>query len=339
MENIKNEIAIYQSESGAIEIAIDFKKETLLLTQQQVAQLFGIKKAAISKHVKNIFASAELEKESTVSILETVQKEGGRKIVRKIEYYNLDLVLSIGYRVNSLNATRFRRWATTTLKEHIIKGYSINKERIASNYKLFLKALDDVKALLPESSKTDTVNILELVSIFADTWFSLNAYDAEELPKAGITKNQIEITANELRNALQELKKELIAKNEAADLFGIERKERNIENIVGNVFQSFGGEYVYPTVEEKAANLLYFFIKNHPFIDGNKRSGAFAFIWFLQKAGLLNMQRLSPNVLTALTLLIAESNPKDKDRMIGIILQILRGGSEKKRNNCRNMQK
>ncbi|RZV40532.1 MAG: hypothetical protein EVJ48_01010 [Candidatus Acidulodesulfobacterium acidiphilum] len=125
MENIKNEIAIYQSESGAIEIAIDFKKETLLLTQQQVAQLFGIKKAAISKHVKNIFASAELEKESTVSILETVQKEGDRKIVRKIEYYNLDLVLSIGYRVNSLNATRFRRWATTTLKEHIIKGYSI----------------------------------------------------------------------------------------------------------------------------------------------------------------------------------------------------------------------
>ena len=329
MENIKNEIAIYQSESGAIEIAIDFKKETLLLTQQQVAQLFGIKKAAISKHVKNIFASAELEKESTVSILETVQKEGGRKIVRKIEYYNLDLVLSIGYRVNSLNATRFRRWATTTLKEHIIKGYSINKERIASNYKLFLKALDDVKALLPESSKTDTVNILELVSIFADTWFSLNAYDAEELPKAGITKNHIEITANELRNTLQELKKELVAKNEAADLFGIERKEKNIENIVGNVFQSFGGEYVYPTVEEKAANLLYFFIKNHPFIDGNKRSGAFAFIWFLQKAGLLNIQRLNPNVLTALTLLIAESNPKDKDRMIGIILQILRGGSEK----------
>jgi prophage maintenance system killer protein/predicted XRE-type DNA-binding protein len=329
MENIKNEIAIYQSESGAIEIAIDFKKETLLLTQQQVAQLFGIKKAAISKHVKNIFASAELEKESTVSILETVQKEGDRKIVRKIEYYNLDLVLSIGYRVNSLNATRFRRWATTTLKEHIIKGYSINKERIASNYKLFLKALDDVKALLPESSKTDTVNILELVSIFADTWFSLNAYDAEELPKAGITKNHIEITANELRNTLQELKKELVAKNEAADLFGIERKEKNIENIVGNVFQSFGGEYVYPTVEEKAANLLYFFIKNHPFIDGNKRSGAFAFIWFLQKAGLLNIQRLNPNVLTALTLLIAESNPKDKDRMIGIILQILRGGSEK----------
>jgi prophage maintenance system killer protein/predicted XRE-type DNA-binding protein len=322
---IKNQVAIYQSKSGAIEISVDSNKETLLLTQQQVAQLFDVNKPAISKHVKNIFASAELEKESTVSILETVQMEGDRQVIRKIEYYNLDLVLSIGYRVNSIKATMFRRWATKTLKEHIVKGYSVNKERIALNYKLFLKAIEDVKALLPESGKTDTANILELVSIFADTWFSLNAYDAEELPKTGITKNQVEITANELKNALQELKKELIAKNEATDLFSMERQENNIESIVGNVFQSFGGEYVYPTVEEKAANLLYFFIKNHPFIDGNKRSGAFVFIWFLQKAGLLNMERLNPNVLTAVTLLIAESNPRDKGRMIGLILLILRG--------------
>ena len=187
---------------------------------------------------------------------------------------------------------------------------------------------NDIAIYQSENYKTDTVKILELVSVFADTWFSLNAYDAEELPKSGIIKNQIEITANELRNVLQELKKELVAKSEATELFGIERKEKNIENIVGNVFQSFGGEYVYPSVEEKAANLLYFFIKNHPFIDGNKRSAAFAFIWFLQKAGLLNIQRLSPNVLTALTLLIAESNPKDKNRMIGIILLILESGKK-----------
>lgn len=322
---IKNEIAIYQLESGAIEISVDLNNETLLLTQQQIAQLFDVKKAAISKHVKNIFASAELKEESTVSKMETVQIEGNRQVMRKIEYYNLDLVLSIGYRVNSVKATMFRRWATKTLKEHIVKGYSVNKERIAKNYKLFLEAIEDIKALLPENGKKDTVNILELVSIFADTWFSLNAYDAAELPKTGITKNQIEITSNELRNVLQQLKKELISKNEATDLFCTERQENNIEGIVGNVFQSFGEEYVYPTVEEKAANLLYFFIKNHPFIDGNKRSGAFAFIWFLQKAGLLNIEKLNPNVLTAVTLLIAESNPKDKGRMIGLILLILRG--------------
>ena len=323
MENIKNEIAIYQSESGAIELRGDWQNETIWATQAQIADLFEVDRTVVTKHIKNIIAFDEIDEKSNVQKMHIANSD------KPVAFYSLDIILAIGYRVNSKTAIKFRRWATTTLKEHIFKGYSINKERIASNYKLFLKALDDVKALLPESSKADTVNILDLVSIFADTWFSLNAYDAEELPKSGITKNQIEITANELRNTLQELKKELIYKNEAADLFGIERKERNIENIVGNVFQSFGGEYVYPTIEEKAANLLYFFIKNHPFIDGNKRSGAFAFIWFLQKAGLLNIQRLSPNVLTALTLLIAESNPKDKNRMIGIILLILRGGNEK----------
>lgn len=326
---IKNEIAIYQSESGAIEFQADIKKETLWASLQQIAGLFDIDKSGISRHIKNIYQTDELEQKSTVAKIATVQREGKRKVSRGIEFYNLDVILSVGYRVNSKKATKFRRWATEVLKDHIFKGYTVNKERIAVNYKLFLKALEDVKALLPESGKTDTINILELVSIFADTWFSLNAYDTEKLPKTGVTKNQIEITANELRNALQHLKKELITKNEATDLFSTERQENNIESIVGNVFQSFGGEYVYPAVEEKAANLLYFFIKNHPFIDGNKRSGAFAFIWFLQKAGLLNIERLNPNVLTALTLLIAESNPRDKVRMIGIILLILRGKIEK----------
>ena len=325
MENIKNEIAIYQSESGAIELRGDWQNETIWATQAQIANLFEVDRTVVTKHIRNILKIGELDSKEVCAKFAHTATDGK---TYQTQFYNIDVVLAVGYRVNSKIATKFRRWATATLKEHIFKGYSINKERIASNYKLFLKALDDVKALLPENSKADTVNILELVSIFADTWFSLNAYDTEELPKSGITKNQIEITANELRTALQELKKELISKNEAADLFGIERKEKNIENIVGNVFQSFGGEYVYPTVEEKAANLLYFFIKNHPFIDGNKRSGAFAFIWFLQKAGLLNIQRLSPNVLTALTLLIAESNPKDKDRMIGIILLILESGKK-----------
>ena len=319
---IKNELAVYQSETGAIELKGDWQNETIWATQAQIANLFEVDRTVVTKHIKNIIKFGEVDEKSNVQKMHIANSD------KPVAFYSLDIILAIGYRVNSKTAIKFRRWASEVLKQHIFKGFTVNKERIASNYKLFLKALDDVKALLPESSKTDTVNILELVSIFADTWFSLNAYDAEELPKAGITKNQIEITADELRNTLQELKKELIAKNEAADLFGIERKERNIENIVGNVFQSFGGEYVYPTVEEKAANLLYFFIKNHPFIDGNKRSGAFAFIWFLQKAGLLNIQRLSPNVLTALTLLIAESNPKDKDRMIGIILLILESGKK-----------
>ncbi|RZD17498.1 MAG: Fic/DOC family protein [Candidatus Acididesulfobacter diazotrophicus] len=320
---IKNEIAIYQSESGAIELRGDWQNETIWATQAQIANLFEVDRTVVTKHIKNIIKFDEVDEKSNVQKMHIPNSD------KPVTFYSLDIILAVGYRVNSKTAVKFRRWATEVLKEHIFKGFSINKERIAANYKSFLKAIEDVKALLPESNKTDTVNILELVSIFADTWFSLNAYDAEELPKTGITKNQIEITANELKNALQELKKELIIKNEATDLFSAERQKNNIDSIVGNVFQSFGGEYVYPTVEEKAANLLYFFIKNHPFIDGNKRSGAFVFIWFLQKAGLLNIERLNPNVLTALTLLIAESSPKDKDKMTGIILLFLRGKIEK----------
>lgn len=317
LNEIKNEIAIYQSESGAIELKGDWQNETVWATQAQIADLFTIDRTTITKHIKNVIKFDEVDEKSNVQKMHIPNSD------KPVAFYSLDIILAVGYRVNSKKAVQFRRWATEVLKEHIFKGFTINKERIAANYKSFLKAIDDVKALLPESGKTDTANILELVSIFADTWFSLSAYDAEELPKTGITKNIIEITANELKNALQELKKELIAKNEATDLFSTERQENNIDGIIGNVFQSFNEEYVYSTVEEKAANLLYFFIKNHPFIDGNKRSGAFAFIWFLQKAGILNMERLNPNVLTTLTLLIAESNPKDKTRMIGIILVIL----------------
>ena len=159
---IRKEIAIYQSETGAIEFQADVKKETLWTSLQQIAGLFDTDKSGISRHIKNIYQTGELEKKSTVAKIATVQKEGNRTIKREIESYNLDVILSVGYRVNSKKATKFRRWATEVLKEHIFKGFTINKERIASNYKLFLKALDDVKALLPENSKADTVNILEL---------------------------------------------------------------------------------------------------------------------------------------------------------------------------------
>lgn len=318
---VKNqEIAIYQSETGAIELKGDWQNENIWATQTQIAGLFAVDRTVITKHIKNIFNDDEIDKKSNVQKMHIANSD------KPVSFYSLDIILAVGYRINSKIATKFRRWATEVLKDHIIKGYTVNKERIAANYNLFLRALDDVKALLPENSRMGTLNILELISTFADTWFSLNAYDAQEFPKTGFTKNQIEITANELKDALNKLKKEFANKRETADLFAVERKEKNIENIIGNIFQSFGGEYLYPSVEEKAANLLYFFVKNHPFIDGNKRSGAFAFIWFLQKADILNTERLNPNALTALTLLIAESNPKDKDRMVGVILLILRGG-------------
>lgn len=315
---------IYQTKKGSLELKTDAITETIWLTQVQVAELFDVQKAAISKHVKNIFETGELAYKSTVSKMETVQKEGQRSIKRTQEYYNLDLVLSIGYRVNSKKATNFRQWATKVLKEHIINGYTINRYRIKSNYDAFLTAVAEVKQLLPNNSKIDNESVLELITMFADTWFSLNAYDKGKLIAHGTTKKSVSLTANKLQKALIELKQILISKGEATDIFGVERTKGSVAGIIGNVLQSLGGKDVYPSIEEKAAHLLYFIIKNHPFVDGNKRCGAYAFIWFLQQAKVLNISRITPQALTVLTLLIAESDPKDKNRMVGLVCLVLK---------------
>ncbi len=326
----QNSNIIYQSKNGALELKADTQLETIWLTQQQVAQLFDVQKAAISKHTNNIFESGELEQNSTVSKMETVQAEGNRRIKRMIEYYNLDLVLSIGYRVNSKQATHFRQWATQTLKKHIVDGYTINRHRIKKNYDTFLQAVDDVKKLLPDGFAIDKDSVLELITLFSDTWLSLDAYDKDQLTSHGTTKKKIKLTAEKLSAALLELKQNLINKGEATDIFGVERSKDVVAGIIGNVMQSFGDEDVYPSIEEKAAHLLYFFIKNHPFTDGNKRSGAYAFIWFLKHTKILDLTKITPPALTALTLLIAESNPKDKDKMTGLICTILSKKSSEK---------
>jgi len=209
----------------------------------------------------------------------------------------------------------------------LLQGYTINKKRIGKNYEKFMQAVADVKALLPAGNKVKTEDVLELISAFAGTWFSLDAYDTDRLPQRGASKKQVECTAEELEKALKELKKDLIKKKEATDIFGQERSKDGMKGIVGNIFQSAFGKDVYSSAEEKAAHLLYFMVKNHPFVDGNKRSGAFAFVWFLRKAGLLRAS-LTPEALTALTLLLAESSPKDKDKMIGLTLLLLQGKYE-----------
>lgn len=320
-KNVKD-IVIYQAKSGKIEFRGDFERNTIWGSINQIGELFGVQKAAVSKHMKNIFNDKELDKEATVSILETVQMEGTRKVSRRIEYYNLDVILSVGYRVNSKQATQFRIWATRTLRQHLLEGYTINKKRIALNYERFLQAVGDLKTLLPKDNKIQTQDVLELVEAFAGTWFSLDAYDTQNFPKNGATKKEVTFTADELTKALHEFKHELLVRKQATDLFGQERSEDAVHGIVGNVFQAFGKQDVYSTVEEKAAHILYFMVKNHPFVDGNKRSGAFAFVWFLRNAGLLRAS-LTPEALTALTLLVAESHAKEKERIIGLILLLL----------------
>ncbi len=317
------ELVIYQTKSGALELRGDFKHETVWATQAQMAQLFDVTPQNITLHINNIFKDKELLEKATCKESLQVQIEGKRQIKRSIKLYNLDVIIAVGYRINSVMGTNFRIWATKTLKEHLTKGYTINKKVLLKNHEAFLKSVSDIQALLPEHVVIDPKDILELVKEFSSTWTSLDAYDKDSLKSIGVTKKTINLSGEELSEAIASLRTELIKKDEATEIFAQERSQGSIEGIVGNVMQSFGGKDVYKTIEEKAAHLLYFIVKNHPFVDGNKRSGAFAFIWFLRKVGVKNAHTINPISLTALTLLIAESNPSKKEQMIGLVTTLL----------------
>ena len=325
-KNIKkdNNLVIYQAKNGAIEFRGDFDSENIWGTQKQIAEVFGVTTQNVTLHLKNIFREGELIEISTCKEFLQVQTEGGRQIKRKVKEYNLDVIIAIGYRINSVIGTNFRIWATKILKQHITKGYTLNKKVIKNNYDEFLDAVEKIQKLLPKGNVIPAGDVLELVKTFADTWVSIDAYDKGDLPKKGFTKKKVKIQADELYGAVSEFKKNLIKRKEATELFAQEKNQKSLEGILGNVFQIIFGEDVYKTVEEKASHLLYFIIKNHPFNDGNKRTGAFTFVWFLNKAGVNFYGKITPGALTAITVLIAESNPKDKDRMIGLVLLLLK---------------
>ncbi len=316
--NRQQKVIVFQAKSGAIELRGDFVAETIWATQAQIVDLFGVDQSVVSRHIKNIFRDGEIAEESNMQKMHIANSD------KPITAYSLDVVLGVGYRTNSRVAIEFRKWATKTLRQYIVRGFTINPKAIKYNYTQFQKAVENIRALVPNESLVDHASVIELISAFASTWLSLDAYDKNELSVKGVTKKSVTITAEQLSAALREFKAVLLKKKEATALFGNERTKGSIEGIVGNVMQSLGGEAVYATVEEKAAHLLYFIIKNHPFSDGNKRSGAYAFIWFLHRAGALDRSTMTPQALTSLTLLIAESNPKDKDRVTSLVLHLLR---------------
>lgn len=316
----KKEVVIYQAKSGAIELRGDFSKETVWATQAQIADVFQAERSVVTKHIRNVLRDKELDASSVCAKFAHTADDGK---VYQVQFYNLDVILSVGYRINSRRAIEFRQWATKTLRAHIVDGYTINKARVAKNHETFLQAVADVKALLPKDATVDTGDILELITLFADTWLSLDAYDKDTLIAKGTTKKSVKLTAETFTGALTSLKNSLVEKGEATDLFATERERGSVAGIIGNVMQSFGGSDMYPSVEEKAAHLLYFVIKNHPFLDGNKRSGAYAFVWFLARARALDTTRITPPALTAITLLVAESDPNDKDRMVRLVLTLL----------------
>ncbi len=320
-----SEILIYQNDNNAPQIEISYEGKTFWLSLNQIAQLFERDKSVISRHIKNILKEGELSEDKifrTVAKNATVQKEGTRNIKREIVYYSLDAIISVGYRVNSKKGTQFRQWATQRLKDYLVKGYAINQKRLEANKNQFLQTLEDLKLLAQNNQSIETKDILTLIQSFSNTFFALDSYDKNSFPSKG-TQKEITTSAIELIQDLQQLKSELIQKGEATELFAQEKRQGSLEGIFGNVFQSVFGQDAYPSVEEKAAHLLYFIIKNHPFNDGNKRSGAFSFVWLLQKAGYDFKYKISPETLTALTILVAESNPLDKDKMIGIVKLLL----------------
>lgn len=319
---MESELIIFQSENGALELRTNGEKDTVWANLDQIATLFERDKSVISRHINNIFKDEELDRNSTVAKIATVQKEGKRNVERQIEYFNLDLILSVGYRVNSKIATKFRQWATKLLNQHITKGYTINEELLKRNKAQFIKTLEDLKILTKENSQLKATDVLTLIQSFSKTFLALDRYDKNTFPENG-TKQEVKASAKDLSKDLQKLKQELINKGEATVLFAQEKKKGNLEGIFESVFQTVFGEDAYPTIEEKAAHLLYFVVKNHPFNDGNKRSGAFCFIWFLQKTSYPFQNKVSPETLTVLTILIAESNPSDKEKMIGIVKSIL----------------
>lgn len=319
-----NTAVIYQAKNGAIELRGDFSRENIWASQAQIAQIFGVTPQNITLHLRNIFTDKELDEKATCKEFLQVQMEGRREVKRMVKLYDLNVIIAVGYRINSVLGTGFRIWATKTLREHITKGYTINRKRIAKNYDEFMKSVADIQTLLPEHVTLDPKAILDLIKEFASTWVSLDAYDKETLTPIGTTKRAVELSAAELLSAIADLRTELMKKGEATDLFANERARGSIEGIIGNVMQSFGGTPLYKTAEEKAAHLLYFMVKNHPFSDGNKRSGAFAFVWFLRKARIKGGHNISPSTLTALTLLIAESNPNKKEQMTALVTRLLK---------------
>ncbi len=318
-KSTQTELVIFKSAKGQVKLRGDFRNETLWATQAEISEIFGVERSVVTKHINNVFKDGELDEKSNVQKMHIANSD------KPVAIYSLDIILSVGYRTNSAKAIEFRKWATSVLRQYVIDGFTINKSRIATNYDAFMKAVETVKVLAPAQGSIDTQSVLELVRLFADTWFSLDAYDKEVFTPGKVNKKKVKLTAKEFLGHVTILKDELMKKGEATENFAQERNRDSIEGIVGNVMQSFGGSDLYSSLEEKAAHLMYFIIKNHPFVDGNKRTGAYSLGWFLRKVGKLDVGRLSPTALTALTLLVAESNPTDKDKVTALIVLLIAG--------------
>ncbi len=325
----KGEIILYKTEDGKSQLDVLLEQETVWLEQGQMTKLFNQTKQNISLHISNIFKEKELDKKSVVKESLTTASDGKKY---KVNLYNLDIIISVGYRVKSKRGTQFRVWATQTLKDHLIKGYTINEKRLQEQQERWKELQQTVEFLKrtigkKELNNKETQGLLEIISQYTRSFVLLSKFDNESLEATSSEKKlTYEIKYKEAVTAIEELKKNLLGINEASDLFGRQRDEA-FKSLLQSVVQTFGGEYLYPTIEEQAAHLLYFVIKNHPFADGNKRIGAFLFIWFLQRNKHLlrknNDSKINDNALVALALLVAQSDPPTKGLMVKLIMNLI----------------
>ncbi len=320
----KGEIIIYKTSTGP-KLEVRLEKETIWMTQAQIAELFGSERTVITKHLNNVFKEGELQEKSNVQKMHIANSD------KLVKFYDLDAIISVGYRVNSGRATQFRIWATKTLKNHLIQGYTVNEKRLSSSQEK-LSQLQETISFLREKSKHELLagqeqEIFDLLANYSKTLTLLEQYDKDKLTVAKKGKGTFVLDSDVAFKIISKLKEDLSSKKEAGDLFGQEYGDK-FKAILGNIRQTFGGQELYPSIEEKAAHLLYFVIKDHPFADGNKRTGSFLFIYFLDKNCYLYREsgekKINDNALVALALLIAVSDPRDKETMIKIITNLLK---------------
>jgi prophage maintenance system killer protein len=328
MKEGKGEILIYETADGGPQIEVTLEEETLWLSQALMAELFGKDFRTIAKHIKNIYAEGELEEEATTTRFPVTVQEGQRAVTREIKYYNLDAILSVGYRVSSKRGTAFRKWANTVLKDYLVKGYAHN-EKLLREKQAQLDSLKQAVALITNVTSSQALSGDEaagLLRILTDYTYALDVLDKYD-------HQVLEIEATSARQLFQvTYPSAMVAINSLRDKFGGStlfgnEKDQSFQGSLAAIYQTFGGADLYPSVEEKAANLLYFVIKNHSFSDGNKRIAAFLFVWFLEKNGLLyhadGSRKLADNALVALTLMIAESKPDEKEMMTKVVVSLI----------------
>ena len=315
---MKNEIVLFEDQD--IKLEVNMKDETVWLSQQQMAELFDSSRTNIIEHINNIYSDGELDKISTCQNFRQVRKEGKRDVARNIPFYNLDMIISVGYRVNSKRGIIFRKWANKVLKDYLLKGYVVNQKRLEYLEKT-IKLIDIAGRIDTELKGSEAQEIIKVINNYSNALNLLDDYDHKRITKPNGTKNNKQVTYEDCMDIVGKLKF-----NSDSDLFALERNE-GLKAIIGTIYQSFDGNDLYPTIEEKAANFLYLITKNHTFIDGNKRIAATLFIYFLEFYNILYNEKgqvIDNNTLVAITLLIAQSNPKEKDILIDLVMNFLR---------------